>query len=284
MFDYNRGYAPDIESSGCMDIFRLPKYGWHFFRSQRSAGDPAGGPVVFIASEWTVGSAPDVRVFSNCEEVALSLDGTPVERRGPDQNRLSTHLLHPPFTFRTGGFRPGLLEAVGYIGGRPVARHAVRTPGAVQYLTLEFDFSGRVRDRSRKDDLFCYCALRDADGTVVPSAWENVAFGAIGGARLVGANPASSDAGIASIVVETDPGAGPAAVYALAIVRQGNQARMLSAGAGLDGGAPPHRAQLLGTSAVLRVEGQVVVSLSVDAPKFRVPASAPPHQRDPFRR
>lgn len=284
MFDYNRGYAPDIESSGCMDIFRLPKYGWHFFRSQRPADDPAGGPMVFIASDWAPGSAPDVRIFSNCDEVALSLDGRLLERRRPDQDRLSGRLAQPPFTFPTGGFRPGLLEAAGFIGDRPVARHTVRTPGAVAQLTLSFDLSGRPRDRARKDDLFCYCALRDGQGTVVPSAWENVAFGAVGGARLVGANPASSDAGIASILVETDPGAGPAAVYALAIVREGNQARLLSAAAGLDGSDPPHRAQLTGTGAVLRVGGEVVASLPLQAPKYRVPASAPPHQRDPFRR
>jgi beta-galactosidase len=284
MFDYNRGYAPDIESSGCMDIFRLPKYGMHFFRSQRGPADPAGGPMVFIASEWAPRSSAEVRVFSNCEEVALSLDGALVARQSPDQGPLSARLAHPPFTFRTGGFRPGLLEAVGYIGGRPAARHAVRTPGRVEQLTLAFDLSGRPRDRDRKDDLFCYAALRDAHGTVVPDAWENVAFGAVGGARLVGANPASSEAGIATILVETEPGAGPAAVYALAAAREGNQARLLSAGLALEGTAPSHRAQLAGRGAVLRVEGQVVASLVLGAPKYRIPASAPPHRRDPFRR
>ena len=97
MYDYNRGYAPDVESSGCMDLFRLPKFSYHFFRSQRP---PAAGPVVFIASHWMPGSAEEVRVFSNCEEVALSLDGRLLERRRPDRDRISTRLPHPPIAFQ----------------------------------------------------------------------------------------------------------------------------------------------------------------------------------------
>ncbi len=142
---------------------------------------------------------------------------------------MSRRLAHPPLTFRTGGFRPGTLEAIGYLSGRPAARHVVRTPGPIERLTLSLDLAGRPADRERTDLIFCHAALRDAHGTVVPGAWENVAFGVDGAARLVGMNPIATDAGIATILVETRPDAGPAAVYALAAVPRGDAVRPLGA-------------------------------------------------------
>ncbi len=282
MYDYSRGYAPDIESSGCMDIFRLPKPSYHFFRSQRAPAQ--SDPMVFIASDWTPASAPDVRVFSNCDEVELRLDGRPLERKGPDRDRASTRLAHPPFTFRTGGFQPGTLEAVGYIGGRRAARHVVRTPEAIDRLTLAFDLSGRRWDRRRKDHIFCHASLRDAHGTVVPDAWENVAFGVTGGATLIGTNPFSTDGGIASILVQTEPGGSPVSVHALAAVSSGGATRMLEAALALEGKAPRHELRRTTTGAGLLVQGRTVASLALDAPKFRIRANAPPDTREPFRR
>ena len=302
MYDYNRGYAPDVESSGCMDLFRVPKFSYHFFRSQRP---PSSGPVVFIASHWAPGSSSDVRVFSNCEEVALSLDARLLERRRPDRDRISMRLAHPPFTFRTGRFRPGVLEAVGYVGGEPVARHAVRTPGTIEALRLAVDRSGREPDRRQRDVLFCHASLVDRRGTVVSEAWENVAFGSTGDGGLVGRNPYSSEAGIASILLETRPGRAPAGICALAVVPNGDVVRVLGASLGVKGGAPRYelvftsdgsepgpaslryRAPLPptpGLRAGLLVRGRVVASLAADTPKVRIPVSAPPDSREPFHR
>ena len=281
MYDYNRGYSPDVESSGCMDIFRLPKFSYHFFRSQRPA---ASGPMVFIASHWTPASATDVRVFSNCDEVELRLEGRLIDCKGPDRDRMSTRLDHPPFTFRVGGFRPGRLEAVGYVAGRRAARHVVRTPGAINHMTLALDLVGRRWDRERKDVIFCHASLRDAHGMVVPDAWENVAFGTSGGVALIGANPYSSEAGIASILIETRPGAERGSIHALAVISDGGSARVLGASLALEGSAPPHQVRTTGTGGELLVQGRVVASLATDAPKFRVPGSAPPDRREPFHR
>lgn len=310
MYDYNRGYAPDIESSGCMDIFRLPKYSYHFFRSQRSpselvAGSPLG-VVVFVASEWTPASSPDVRVFANCDEVELRLNGAIVGRRGPDRRAGTLHLAHPPFTFSLGRFAPGTLEAVGYLGGREAGRHVVRTPGAVEGLRLDVDRSGRAPGRGgRGDVLFCHASLEDASGTTVASAWENVAFGATGSAALVGATPFSSDGGIASILARLEPGAGDAAVHALSIVRGPDGARVVAASAALVGAAPPHEIRFTADGrapgpgspryggptraggplrTALVVAGRVVATLDENAPKFRIRGSAAPGgKREPFR-
>ena len=298
MFDYNRGYAPDIESSGCMDLFRLPKFSQAFFRSQRPAAEvletSESGPMVFIASHWTPGSSPDVRVFSNCDEVALHLNGELVERRDPDSNRISTHLAHPPFTFQLKRFQPGALEAVGYIGGREAARHTVRTPGAVERLDLWLDESGRPFARDGKDVAFVRAELRDANGTTVPDAWENVFFGSTGDIELVGANPFSSEAGIASILVQTETRKPRGSVYALCLARDGGRVHILSTATSFGGEAEPlevrattdgsdpvrgaiHRVgPVIGAErvrAALFVNGRRVAEADTDTPKFRIPGS-----------
>ncbi len=302
MFDYNRGYAPDIESSGCRDIFRLPKFSYHFFRSQRDAGERYAaaetGPIVFIASHWQPDSAIDVRVFSNCDEVALHLDGRLIERRRPDRDRLSTHLPHPPFTFRLDRFEPGTLEAVGYLGGREAARHRVTTPGPARHLDLSFDLSGRRFAEGGKDVIFAYGMLLDERGTVVHDSWENVAFGVRGDIALVGANPFSTDAGVASILVVAHSARARGGLYGLSIVREDDGMRVLNAGVPIGGGgggrvdvryttdgttpgrdSPRYDRPVTGAErlrAALFADGEPVVSADSAADRFRIAGSVAP--------
>jgi len=301
MFDYNRGYAPDIESSGCMDLFRIPKLSYHFFRSQRPPDEDLrgalSGPMVYIASFWTADSSTDVRVFSNCEEVELRRDGEVVDRRVPDADRISSRLAHPPFTFRVGEFRPGALEAVGLIGGREVARHAVRTPGAPTRLDLELDEGGRPFAVDGKDVAFLRATLRDARGTTVAGAWENVFVGTTGDVAPVGANPFSSEAGISSFLLQAESRGPRGAAYALAVVRDGDRVRVLSGAVPVggdiepwevrvstDGSEPgpeaaPYGAPFVSSGRVragLFVGGECIVAADTDAQRFRIPGSRAP--------
>lgn len=218
MFDYARGYAPDLEESGALSIERLPKFAAQFFRSQRSATERApqrgpqwgGGPMVFIASYWQAGSAPRVRVFSNADDVELLLDGKLVGRQKSGPSAAHPHLAHPPLEFETGGFVPGELVARAYTKGRLVAEHRVRTPEAPAALALALDDMGVPV--AEGDLLFLRARVLDARGTTVPASGRDVAFSDVQGAQIVGSAVATLEAGVASVLVRvTGPRAGVAA-------------------------------------------------------------------------
>ena len=116
--DYGGFSNYGITRSGLVDMYRLPKYAYYFLQSQR---DPNviisgvdSGPMVYIANQWISSSPTTVRVYSNCDQVALYLNSTLVATRSPDTG---TSLLHPPFNFDLGGFTTGTLQADCLMGG-----------------------------------------------------------------------------------------------------------------------------------------------------------------------
>ncbi|MCK5482860.1 MAG: hypothetical protein KAJ13_04130, partial [Gemmatimonadetes bacterium] len=131
-------------------------------------------------------------------------------------------------------------------------------------------------------------------GTTVPDAWENVFFGSTGDIELVGANPFSSEAGIASILVQTETRKPRGSVYALCLARDGGRVHILSTATSFGGEAEPlevrattdgsdpvrgaiqHVGPVIGAGrvrAALFVNGRRVAEADTDTPKFRIPGS-----------
>jgi beta-galactosidase len=197
MFDYKRGYAPDIESSGIMDIFRLPKLAFYFYATQAEKAEP----MIFIANYWSDPKFKDVKVYSNCDEVEVSLNGKVIARQKPDSDRNSTNLKRPPFTFVLPEFIAGKLEAKGFVAGKEVVKTERKTPGAPAKIILTVDLSGKELQSGKNDIVFVYALVTDADGTVIPEDIRPITYTVEGDAELVGDNPRKAEAGISTILL-----------------------------------------------------------------------------------
>lgn len=198
MYDYNRGYDDELEASGLMDIFRLPKFAYHFYRSQK---DPQEEVVVQIASYWTEESPLDVRVFSNCEEMELYVNEELVARQKPDINENTGNLSHPPFTFKLPSFKAGSVRAVGFIGGKNVGEHQVNTPGTPASLKIWLDESGKAPKAGCNDMVFLYIAATDQKGNIVPDYSEMINVNISGDAKILNIGEIEAEAGIATVLV-----------------------------------------------------------------------------------
>lgn len=209
MFDYNRGYADDIESSGISDIFRIPKFAHYFYQSQRSPNVKlseklVSGPMVYIANYWNEKSSLEVTVFSNCEEVSLYLNEELIAKQKPLRNAFSEQLPHPPFVFTLPSFQKGNLRAEGFIKGKKVSEQIVKSAEQASSVHLHFDESTVKINPDYPDVVFVYASVVDANGTIVSDATPFVEFSLEGeNATLIGQNPIAAEAGIATILVRT---------------------------------------------------------------------------------
>lgn len=206
MYDYKRGYAPDLEASGIMDIVRLPKFAYYFYQSQAGPNlQPQAGfgkPMIFIANHWNDPGLKTVKVFSNTTEVELLLNGKAVARQQPDKDSFSTHLNNPPFTFEVPEYEPGTLTAIGYINGKKVVQTEQSTAGKASKLDLRVDYSGREAAAGMNDVLFVYAYITDQNGNTVPDAANPVTFQVEGDAEIVATNIVNAEAGIAAALLK----------------------------------------------------------------------------------
>lgn len=221
-FDYNRGCTPRIESSGSVDIFRVPKPKFHFFRSQN-----CDEPMVYAVRDES-----KVVVFSNCEEIELRIGGAVFARRSPDDGPDTPYntdkacspgwetaqmwyaddsggnpydggnarnLPHPPFTFTD--VPEGDFEAVGFVNGAEAAKDVVRRPGAFKTVRVVVRDEGIPAEEG--DLVFVDAELIDGNGTVVPEMCT-VRFVA-DGCEIIGTS-GPAEAGIATCLVRAGKG------------------------------------------------------------------------------
>ena len=206
MYDYNRGYAPDIEASGISDIFRIPKFAFYFYQSQAGPyideDTEFGKPMAFIANYWNDPDYREVKVYSNCDEIELFLNETLIGRQVPDKDQFSTHLIHPPFTFRVPQFETGTLKARAWLNGDVVAEATRNTHGVATHLQLTWDESNRPLEAAGNDVVFVYATITDEAGNPVHTDNRPVLFIVEGDAELIGHNPIEAEAGIATILLK----------------------------------------------------------------------------------
>ena len=194
-----------------MDVFRIPKFSYYFFRSQRGITEGgrnwSGGPFVFIASYYEPGSELRILVFSNCEEVELKQNGVSRGRRGPDRAWMTQFLSHPPFVFELDEYKPGALEAVGYCNDHPVASHRVSAPDDAAKLVVSVDDQKIYAAANESDLLIAHAALVDRSRTLCHNRNDLVAFAVAGEAEILGPAQVECEAGMASVLVRVPPGA-----------------------------------------------------------------------------
>ncbi len=228
--DAQRGYHHNPFYGGFLDLFRVPKFDYYLFASQRPPDvhvpELDDGPMVFIATYWMPGAPADVTVLSNCEQVRLSQDGKEIGVKEPDK---TSRLPHPPVTFAglnysmghyeqsasfengqkpTRKWIPGELKAEGLIGGKVVATQVVRTAGVPSQLTLAVEESGRGLVADGSDFVLVRAYVRDAHGTLEPLGDDHVKFSVAGVGAVIGdasiwANPMKAQAGIATALVRS---------------------------------------------------------------------------------
>jgi beta-galactosidase len=225
-YDGLAGCVVGIEGWGVADIFRIPKYGYYFFKSQQPVEHQAqmpvsSGPVTFIASNWDRPTdASKVVVYSNCDSVSLFLNGKKIAVKGPDHGPETAyggisskeghwfnggnanHLDDPPFTFKGIEYAAGRLTAVGFKSGNRVVEHSVSTPKSAAQIAIELASNGKAF-KANGDVIFVYARLLDKKGSLVTGSTDAVTLSVSGDAKIISPLTVNAEAGIATFILQS---------------------------------------------------------------------------------
>ena len=239
-FDHQRGYHPDPFYGGLMDAFRQPKYSYHMFMAQRSPQQSnliaETGPMVYIAHEMTPFSPKDVTVFSNCDEVRLTVfKGGKQYTHKKDKARKG--MPSPVMVFedvydfmqdkaksRARKDEEVYLLAEGIIDGKVVTTHKQMPARRPTKITLKIDNHNVDLVANGSDFVTVVAAMTDRDGNVKRLNNDQIRFTVSGEGAIVGENSGFMDArpiewGTAPILVRSSLKPGKITVYAEVLLK-----------------------------------------------------------------
>ncbi len=192
---------------GIMDLCGFPKMAFYLHRAQWVDDVP----LLDLMPHWNwpgrEGQAVKVMALTNVESVRLMLNGGLIGEQKVDRYTMPSWQVP---------YAPGRLEAIGYRGGREVARSVVETTGAAVALRITPDRRAMAADG---EDVQPYTIdAVDARGRHVPTANLDVTFAVSGGAiiGLGNGDPVSHEAeqgnrrrlfnGLAQVIVRAGGG------------------------------------------------------------------------------
>ncbi len=177
---------------GIIDLAGFPKDTYYFYQSQWTTA-----PMLHLLPHWThprmaAGTKIPVWAYTNVDEVELFLNGRSLgrDRPGRKAEEMQCEWLVP--------WEPGVIEAVGYRGGREVVRAVQRTAGAPVMLQAGVESAGFAADGSATAILTV--AQADQAGHFYPYGENRIAFHLEGPARLLSLENGNP--------VDTEPNAG----------------------------------------------------------------------------
>lgn len=222
-FDHQRGYHPDPFYGGIMDAFRQPKLSYYMFAAQRSpqpdkASLAETGPMVHIANIMSPFSPKDVTVYSNCDEVRLT-----VGKKGKvyhyQKDKENGGMPSPVITFKDAfdfmqnKGNGSYLLAEGIMDGKVVDTHQVFPARRPSKLLLWVDNEGVEMEANGSDMVTVVAAIADEQGNIKRLNNYVISFSISGPGVLVGdsltfTNPRQIQWGTAPILVRSTTEAG----------------------------------------------------------------------------
>ena len=229
-FDHQRGYHPQPFYGGIMDAFRQPKMSYYMFMAQRPFDKldklPAeSGPMVYVANEMTPFSSEDVTVYSNCEEVRLTVfeNGKKyVYQRSTDKCKMPSpiitfkdafHFMELKALARSGKRKEAYILAEGLVNGKIVVTNKKYPSWRPVSLRLRVDDDGLPLHADGSDVVTLIAEIVDEEGTVKRLNNTSVRFTVTGEATLLGdcdiaCNPVPAHWGSAPVLIRATTNAG----------------------------------------------------------------------------